>query len=112
MSEDALSSKIRIDLPPFPEIHIAQVRNSCPRRGDTERIQKFFLLIYRNDDCMKKGERMEVKKKDIQVSSSDVSTGGGITTETGNTGERVGNLLSKLQACTFFTLGMFLKNPA
>lgn len=102
MSEDGLSSKIRFDLPPFPEIHVAQVRNSWPRSGDTEIIKKIFLLIYRNDDCMKKGERVEVKKNNVQVSSSDVSTGGGITTEIGKTGERVGNLLSKLQACTFF----------
>lgn len=58
MSEDALSSKIRIDLPPFPEIHVAQVRNSCPRSGDAERIQQFFLLIYRNDDCRRR-ERSE-----------------------------------------------------
>lgn len=93
MSEDGLSSKIRFDLSPFPEI---QVRNSWPRSRDTEIIQKIFLLIYRKDDCMKKGERVEVKKNNIQVSSSDVSTGGGITTEIGNTGERVGNLLSKL----------------
>lgn len=92
MSEDALSSKIQIDLPPFPEIHVAQVRNSCPRSGDTERIQQFFLLIYRNDDCRRREKERKVKKKDIQVSNSDVSTCGGITTEIGNTGERVGKL--------------------
>ena len=36
-----------------------------------------------------KEERVKVKKRDMPVSSSEVSTDGGVTSETGNTGERV-----------------------